>query len=79
MYAYKVSDNFYCRTDTEPLYHYFMYSLETLLCCIYRWMLKAPPVNPRTYIFSVLYCNCPYYNAIVGTIFQNLRFATLGP
>ena len=44
-----------------------------------QWrMLKAPPVNPRTYIFSLLYCNCRYHYAIVDTIFQNLRFATLG-
>ena len=40
--------------------------------------LKAPPLNPRSYIFSVLKCYCQTYDEILGQIFQNPRFATLG-
>ena len=40
--------------------------------------LKAPPANPWIYTFSVLKCNCRYYNAIVATILKKPRFATLG-
>ena len=41
-------------------------------------MLRAPTLNPRTYIFSVLQCNCQTYDDIFRQIFQNPRFATLG-
>ena len=41
-------------------------------------MLKAPPLIPWTYIFSVIYCNCRTYDDNIGQILHNLRFATFG-
>ena len=32
-----------------------------------RWMQTAPPLNPRTYIFSVLLCICRTYDDIIGS------------
>ena len=66
------------KTGLQPVSRPVKQILVFFLKVLKRRMLKAPPVNPRTYIFSVLFCNCRYYNAIVGTIFQNPRFATLG-
>ena len=44
----------------------------------FGWMLKAPPLIPRTYIFWVLKCNCQTHDVSLGQIFQNPRFAKLG-
>ena len=45
--------------------------MRKILCSsFFRRPLKAPLVNPRTYTFSELKCNCRYYNTIGGTIMQ---------